>query len=143
MLAHVQFKMVTSYVIKNKTKKNGDPTWDNRSWDKRTTQCTCMDRFTLYINPHVLCTLTLQSWQNHTAATRPSHNTFKLFVICYLFSFGLWCNIYRKWLKSRLSLCAQDTHRDCFPAVHLLQGLSLRMAWWDKIYNSDYILKIN
>ena len=36
---HVQFKTVTSYVIKNKTKKNNYFTWDNRTWDKRTTQC--------------------------------------------------------------------------------------------------------
>ena len=32
-------------LIKNKTKKNNDPTWD-----KRTTQCTCIDHFTPYIN---------------------------------------------------------------------------------------------
>ena len=48
--AQVQIKTVTSYVIKNKRKKNNDPTWDNRTWDKSTTQCTCIDRFTLYIN---------------------------------------------------------------------------------------------
>ena len=36
---HVQFKTVTSYVIKNKTKKNNYFTWDNRTWDERTTQC--------------------------------------------------------------------------------------------------------
>ena len=39
-LAHLQFKTVTSYVIKNKTKKNNVPNWDNRtSWDKRMRQC--------------------------------------------------------------------------------------------------------
>lgn len=37
LMTRLMCKTVTSYAIKNKTKKktNNDPTWDNRTWDKR------------------------------------------------------------------------------------------------------------
>ena len=77
-------------VIKNKTKKNNDPTWDNRTWDKKTGQCTCIDRFKPYINQRAAARW---CWKN--MLSRNSKVTFwysaKKATIC------IWLN--RFWLR--------------------------------------------
>ena len=49
LMCSLKWSPVTLHVIKNKTKKINGPIWVNRTWDKRRTQYTCIDRFTPYI----------------------------------------------------------------------------------------------
>ena len=131
--AHVWCKTVTSYIIKNKTKKNKDPTWDNRTWEKIMIQCTCIDHFTLHIKPQFPLGRHCQQGRVQGVCTPPPPSWdeafFFIFAVKIVYLTGQWHHslemqpLLRKILN--LPLANVWTHSHCPSYMHTLNFLTL------------------